>query len=70
MAHKPNNDPARDSQAIPTYLVDSVRADLAYDAFACLRILASERPWLLENPYYTALQDTAYARFLAAFEVE
>ena len=42
--------------------------DEAYRAYAALRRLAQSEPDLTENDYFTALQDTAYARFLLTFE--
>jgi hypothetical protein len=53
----------------PKYRVERDRADLAYEAYQALQLAARTRPTLLDNEYYRALQDTAYARFLAAFEV-
>lgn len=52
----------------PTYLIDSETVNEAYEAFAALRKAACENPALINNRYFTALQDTAYARFLAVFE--
>lgn len=43
-------------------------ADLAFQAFAATRKAALEDPSLLSNPYFTAMQDSAYARFRARFE--
>ena len=53
---------------IPTYLIDETETEEAYQAFAALRRIAQAQPSLLENKYFTALQDTAYARFLLNFE--
>ena len=50
------------------YLIDEAEVDEAYEAFAALRRAASAEPRLIENKYFTALQDTAYARFLARFK--
>ena len=52
----------------PTYLIDSAEVQRAFDAFSPLRKAACAEPHLATNPYFTALQDTAYARFLAVFE--
>lgn len=40
----------------------------AFEAFAALRRLACSEPGLVDNKYFRALQDTAYARFLINFE--
>lgn len=53
---------------IPAYVVDLAEADEAFQAFAALRKAAQNDPALLGNKYFTALQDTAYARFLLNFE--
>lgn len=53
----------------PKYRVKRDRADLAYEAYQALQLAVRERPNLIQNEYFTALQDTAYARFLATFEV-
>jgi hypothetical protein len=39
----------------------------AFQAYAALRRAALDDTALLTNPYYTALVDTAHARFLALF---
>lgn len=44
-------------------------AHQAWDAHVALVRLASKQPELRRNEAYTALMDTAKARFLAAFEV-
>lgn len=54
--------------SIPTFRIDSEQVELAYQAYAATRRAAQEEPGLVENPYFTALQDTAYARFLLNFE--
>lgn len=53
---------------VPVYAIDSQQVEDAYQAFASLRRLAQAEPHLTENWYFTALQDTAYARFLLTFE--
>lgn len=53
---------------VPAFKIDSAEVDEAYEAFAALRKAACSDPALLENKYFKALQDTAYARFLARFE--
>ena len=50
------------------FKIDSAEVDEAYAAFAALRIAACDKPALVENKYFRALQDTAYARFLLLFE--
>ena len=63
-----DNPAARGMQPIPVYAVDAAEVDLAYEAFAALRKAAQASPQLAQNHYFTALQDTAYARFLLNFE--
>jgi hypothetical protein len=55
-------------QAVPVYQIDAQTVEDAYQAFAVLRRAAQAEPALIENPYFVALQDTAYARFLLNFE--
>jgi len=43
------------------------KADMAFAAYQAMRGAAASEPALLDNPYFIALQDTAYARFLLAF---
>lgn len=54
---------------VPLYQIDAQEVEDAYQAFAALRRLACAEPHLIENKYFRALQDTAYARFLLNFEV-
>ena len=56
------------STTFRTYKIDSQEVEDAYQAFAALRRAAQAEPRLVENKYFTALQDTAYARFLLNFE--
>lgn len=70
MAHKAHKPTAKDSQGFAKYIADGPRSDLAYEAYSEMRKLGCEHPWLLDNPYFQALQDTAYARFLATFEAQ
>lgn len=67
-ARKPDNRTANDSQEVPVYRIDCQQVEDAYQAFAATQRATRDNPALLENEYFTALQDTAYARFLAAFE--
>lgn len=53
---------------IDTELERARQAELAFAAFAALRRLAQSEPHLIENEYFTALQDSAYARFRLRFE--
>lgn len=53
---------------VPTFAFNAAEAEEAYWAFAALRRAAQADPQLVENKYFTALQDTAYARFLLNFE--
>ncbi len=55
-------------QAVPVYGIDADEVENAYQAFAALRRAAAAEPALTANPYFRALQDTAYARFLLNFE--
>jgi len=68
MARKANATRRDGAQQIPTFRIDEAQVDRAYEAFSVLRQAACERPGLVENEYFTALQDTAFARFLAVFE--
>jgi hypothetical protein len=63
------NNPSQDgAQPIPVYQIDAAEVEAAYGAFAALRKAVRRDPALLENAYFEALQDTAYARFLLLFE--
>lgn len=53
---------------VPAYVIDAAEVEEAYQAFAALRRATQSEPQLVENKYFTALQDTAYARFLLNFE--
>lgn len=53
---------------VPLYRIDAQEVEDAYQAFAALRRAAQAEPQLIENKYFRALQDTAYARFLLNFE--
>jgi len=55
-------------EPIPTFAINADEVELAYQAFAALRRAAQADPALVENTYFCALQDTAYARFLMMFE--
>lgn len=65
MARKAHNQSAACPQPIP---VTSAQVDDAYSAFAATRKAACADPALLDNEYFKAIQDTAYARFLILFE--
>lgn len=56
-------------QAVPIIGFDMPAADAAYAAHTALIEVEAKRPDLARNPYWTALRDTAFARFQAAFEV-
>lgn len=62
------NKPRHDSAQVPTYRINPDRVEDAWQAYSALQRAASESPALLDNAYFTALQDTAYARFLMTFE--
>lgn len=68
MARKGNTQPPSDSQGVPAYRVREEHVNLAYEAYSALQKTAAGQPYLLSNDYFKALQDTAYARFRAAFE--
>lgn len=53
---------------VPTYLINEQEVNEAYEAFAAMRRMACAEPHLLNNPFFKACQDSAYARFLARFE--
>ncbi len=53
---------------VKVYRIDEAQVEDAYQAFSALRRLACAEPGLTSNPFFTALQDTAYARFLSNFE--
>lgn len=48
--------------------LDSQDASDAYAAYQGLCFLVSLRPDLIENEYFNALKDTAFARFLSTYE--
>lgn len=54
--------------SVPTYVINSQEVEEAWQAYRALQLAAASDPALLENRYFTALQDTAYARFLLLFE--
>ena len=64
----PDITPKRGAQAIPVYHINAGAVEDAYCAFAALRRLAAAEPHLTENPFFKALQDTAYSRFLLNFK--
>ena len=43
------------------------QATEAFEAYAALRRTACELPGLLQNEYFLALQDAAYARFMVVY---
>ena len=48
--------------------IDAQQVEDAWQAYAATHRAARERPALLANEYFLAIQDTAYARFLLTFE--
>lgn len=60
--------PISGAQPIPVFKIDAEEVEDAYQAFAALRKAAQADPALITNKYFTALQDTAFARFLLHFE--
>lgn len=53
---------------VPTYFVNLPEAEEAQEAYFALQLAARDNPGLLQNKYFRALQDSAYARFLMNFE--
>jgi len=62
------NSPRRNPPTVQAYRINPAEVDAAFEAFASLRRLAQSEPRLVDNPYFCALQDTAYARFYMNFE--
>lgn len=52
----------------PTYKIDAEQVSEAYAAYAGLCFLETMRPDLTKNEYFSALKDTAFARFLSTYE--
>ena len=52
----------------PTVKVTSDQVEDAWQAYRAMQRLACGEPHLLDNEYFKALQDTAYARFLLNLE--
>lgn len=65
---RPNNPPGAGPQPIPTYRINADEVEEAYQAFSAMRRMAMSEPSLVSNKYFTALQDTAFARFLMTYE--
>lgn len=63
MAARPNNQSATESQAPD--LPDAAQAFAAHAALIRMQLRAPE---LCANPYWVALREAAYARFLAVME--
>ena len=53
---------------IPTYRINHAEVDEAWRAYRAMQMAVQSDPGLIENKYFIALQDTAYARFLLNFE--
>ena len=60
--------PRGDQDSIPTFSMDEAEVQDAYRAYTALRMAAADQPSLTLNPYFLALQDTAYAQFHMLFE--
>lgn len=56
------------ANAVPIYKIDSEVVENAWQAFRALQLAVADKPELARNPYFSALMDTAYSRFLLAFE--
>ena len=63
MARNSNTSPKWDSQPVTSAMVED-----AYQAYAATQIAARNNPALVDNPYFCAIQDTAYARFVLTFD--
>ena len=64
-----NTKPSRALQAMScNKVVTPADVDDAFKAFASLQMLAKQERHLFANKYFMALHDTAYARFMLAFE--
>lgn len=48
--------------------IKRVQVEQAWQAFRATQLQICSNPSLLENPYFIALQETAEARYLRAFE--
>lgn len=69
MARKRISANLSDSQApVPVYGVNIGQAEAAFAAYNAVCLAARDTPSLTGNPYYEALRDTAFARFMAVFE--
>lgn len=53
---------------VPVYKIDAAEVEAAWLAFATIKRAISDDPKLIQNPYFMALHDTAYARFALNFE--
>lgn len=60
--------PSGDQDSIPVFRMNEAEVEDAYRAYSALRMAAASEPSLTLNPYFLALQDTAYARFHMLFE--
>lgn len=56
------------ASVVPTFKINSQEVDAAWQAYRATQLAAAENTSLLDNKYFLALQDTAYARFLMCFE--
>lgn len=56
--------------SLPVILFDETEAEEAWEAYKALQLAARDNPGLVQNKYFRALQDTAYARFLMNFEAK
>jgi hypothetical protein len=54
--------------AVPIYRIDEQEVEASWQAYRATQLAVCQNPGLLENKYFLALQDTAYARFLMNFE--
>jgi len=48
--------------------ITSAQVEDAWQAFRATQLAAISDPALLDNEYFLAMQDTAYARFILTFE--
>jgi hypothetical protein len=56
------------ASVVPTFKINSQEVEDAWQAYRATQLAACQNPALIENKYFLAIQDTAYARFLLNFE--
>ena len=53
---------------VPTFGINEAEVVQAYKAFTAMQRIARDNPELRDNPYFSALKDSAFARFISRFE--